>query len=84
MGELFTDQLVQQLKTVSFSLNIDGSTNTNNEKYVSVWVSYFCTEKNEIAVSHLESFKVVKADSESIFKTIKKLFLQLFLQYDIS
>lgn len=67
LASFFTKELVEELKNTFFCLNLDESTNSNQEKVVAVLVSYFSSEKKEIIVRHLESFTVIKADAESIF-----------------
>ena len=74
LASFFTKELVEELKNTFFCLNLDESTNSNQEKVVAVLVSYFASEKKEIIVRHLESFTVIKADAESIFLKIEEMF----------
>lgn len=74
LASFFTEELIEELRSTFFCLNLDESTNSNQEKVVAVLVSYFSSEKKEISVRHLESFTVIKADAESIFLKIEELF----------
>ncbi|WAR14727.1 hypothetical protein MAR_004832 [Mya arenaria] len=45
-------------------------------------VSYFALNHNEVVVRHLQSFKVVKADAESIFRKIETVLEQFHLSWE--
>ncbi|KAH3842590.1 hypothetical protein DPMN_116088 [Dreissena polymorpha] len=67
LNKFFESDLVQDFKDTPFCLNIDESTNSKEEKVVSILVSYIMNQHREIVVRHVQSFKVVKADAHSIY-----------------
>lgn len=74
LAKYFQDRLDKVLQGTFFSLNMDESTSTNNEKIVAVLVSYFSKEEGQIVVKHLESFSIVTADSSSLFEKVCEMF----------
>ena len=74
LADYFMDKLKTELQNTYFCLNLDESTNPNQEKVVARLVSYFSKESNEVTVRHLDSFKEIRADAESFFTEIEKLF----------
>lgn len=74
LAKYFQDRLDKVLQGTFFSLNMDESASTNNEKVVAVQVSYFSEEERQIVVKHLESFSIVTADSSSLFDKVCKMF----------
>ena len=76
LAKYFQDKLDKVLQGTFFSLNMDESTSTNNEKIVAVLVSYFSEEERQTVVKHLESFSIVTTDSSSfsLFDKICEMF----------
>ena len=74
LAKYFQDKLDKVLQGTFFSLNMDESTSTNNEKIVAVLVSYFSKEERQIVVKHLESFSIVTADASSLFGKVCEMF----------
>ena len=72
LAKYFQGKLDSELQNTFFSLNIDVSSNL--EKVVAVFVSYFSEEEGQIVVKHLESFKIVNAKAENLFKSICQMF----------
>lgn len=68
------DKLVSDLQNNYFSLNIDEATSNNINRVVTVLVSYFSPEKKQVVVHHLESFSVVKVNSETMYNALVDLF----------
>ena len=63
LAEVMHKRLVSDLQTHMFSMNIDECTSTNNQKVLSVLVSYFKDAQNECVVHHYlcTTLTVVKA-----------------------
>lgn len=53
MGHTFAEETFSNLRGYPFSLNVDESTSSSNKKVLSMLVSYFNEELNDIVVEHL-------------------------------
>lgn len=67
-------EIIKDLQTTPFSLNIDESTSKNDKKVLSILVSYFCQDVGKVVVRHLESVSVVRVTAEELFKVIERIF----------
>lgn len=74
VAQTFSDSLTEELKNSFFSLNMDEATTHSYTKVLTVLVSYFSESNEKIVVDHLSSVPVTKADSESIFLHLAKIF----------
>lgn len=74
LAKSFTEELVEELKFIPFSLNIDEATSKTNHRVVSVMVSYFCQKQQEVVVKHLASFPIIRVDSKSLYNELVELF----------
>ena len=72
VAKTFHENLFQDLKTEYFSLNIDESTSSFNEKIVTALVNYCKNDK--FVTEHLKSFSVNTVNSASIFNGIVNIF----------
>ncbi|XDV26551.1 hypothetical protein PO909_030216 [Leuciscus waleckii] len=52
MGHTFAEKTFSNLRGYPFSLNVDESTSSSNEKVLSMLVSYFSEELNDAVVQH--------------------------------
>lgn len=67
VGKTFEDRLFKILQNTAFSLNMDEATSDSLQKVVTVLVSFFSKDMNEVVVEHLCSFKVTKTDSQTLY-----------------
>lgn len=74
VGKTFEDKLLQNLRSVHFSLNIDESTSSNYQKVLTVLASYFSLDLNKVVVQHFASLTCIKVTSESLYQKIVTLF----------
>ena len=74
VAKTFMEELVEDLQSTHFSLNIDEATSQTNKRVVSVLVCYFNPRLEEIVVRHLASFSVIKVNSETLYDEIVDLF----------
>ncbi|CAL4066119.1 unnamed protein product [Meganyctiphanes norvegica] len=80
LAKSFHDKTLKNLKENYFSLNIDESGSTNNQKILTILVSYYCEEVKHIVIEHLASVSLVKVDSASLFKVL----VEIFKDYDLN
>ncbi|XP_072042205.1 uncharacterized protein, partial [Amphiura filiformis] len=74
LGQSFTEELIDDLKLYPFSLNMDEATSETNHRVVTVLVSYFCPQQEEVVVKHLASFAVIKVNSQTLYNEVVALF----------
>ncbi|GBN39735.1 hypothetical protein AVEN_37165-1 [Araneus ventricosus] len=67
------EALLEDLQKEFFSLNLDGSTNSSNQKIVTVLVNYM-TKDGNISTKHLSSYCVDNVNSETIFQGLVQIF----------
>lgn len=82
VGKTFDDDLTVCLRNTFFSLNIDEATSKSLKKVLSILVSYFSTDDQQVVVRHLHSVSVIHANSESIHKELCKLFSEKGLPWN--
>ena len=70
----YTNRTLAAMKNQFFSLNIDESKASNNHKFLSILVSYYCTEQNRIIMRHLASISLKEVDSKALYWELVKLF----------
>nr|XP_055069280.1 uncharacterized protein LOC129450264 [Misgurnus anguillicaudatus] len=66
MGRTFAEKTFSNLRRYPFSLNVDESTSSSFKKVLSMLVSYFNEELNDVVVEHLGSLEVWKVTSASL------------------
>ncbi|GBN33907.1 hypothetical protein AVEN_165944-1, partial [Araneus ventricosus] len=75
VSKTMKEGLLEDLRRAFFSLNVDESTNSNNQRIVTVPVNYLNKER-KIVTKHLSSYSVDKINSEAIFQGIVKIFVE--------
>ena len=74
LGHSFSEKTFAYLRQYPFSLNIDESTSSSYKKVLSMLVSYFNQELNDVVVEHLGSLEVIKVSAESLERVICDFF----------
>ena len=72
---VWENELIDHMKVVPFSLNMDESTSANTKHVFSILVCYYNGTTKRIAVQHLGSVDVPSCTSENLYNETKKLFL---------
>lgn len=73
IAKTMKEALFEDLQTEFFSLNLDESTNSSNQKIVSVLVNYM-TKDGNLSTKHLSSYCVDSVNSETIFQGLVQIF----------
>ena len=68
------EQVLEELRTTPFSLNIDEATSKTNVKVLAVLVSYFSPSQNKVVLHHLHAFTLTKVTSQLIFDGLDEMF----------
>ncbi|XP_030828178.1 uncharacterized protein LOC115919185 [Strongylocentrotus purpuratus] len=82
LSKTFHEELIEDLKSSHFSLNIDECTSETNQRVVTVLVSYFSEKENKVVTKHLSSFKVVTVNSETLYNHLVALFDKYSLKWE--
>lgn len=77
-----TNDLLNDLKTYPFSINVDESTCNGNKKVLAVLVSYLRVQTSEIVLAHLASIEVLSVNSASIMNKLENLFTEYNLPWN--
>lgn len=72
LAEGFRQKLISKLRKCSFSLNVDEAASSNKKKVLTMLVSFYDSETNDVKIEHLDSVEIRKTDSESILQEIVK------------
>ena len=68
-------RLVNELRSIPFSMNIDEcTTKGNNEKVLSILVSYYSNEQKECVVRHYASVSMTTVNARTVYATVVDLF----------
>ena len=78
---IWKNELIDHMKVVPFSLNMEESTSTNTKHVFSILVCYYNRTTKRIAVEHLGSVDIPSCTSENLYNEIKKLFLHHSLSW---
>lgn len=62
LGKTIHQNLLSSLQKEYFSLNIDESTSSNDERVFCVLASFYCPLLKQVVVHHLDSMSVVRVD----------------------
>lgn len=73
LGKAFEEDLVEDLKRNKFSMNIDEATSETLHKILTILVSYYSEEKEQVVVKHLQSMSMIRVNSLSLFSVIDSL-----------
>ena len=74
VGKTFAENLLNDMRSNNFSLNMDESTSSNFQKVLTILVSYFSEMKKEVVVHHFKSITCIKVNSESLYKEVVEIF----------
>ena len=75
LGKYFSNETIKHWMKYPFSLNMDESTSTgNNKKVLATIVSYYNTELGVVVVEHLCSVELIKANTAAIFASLENTF----------
>lgn len=74
LGQSFSEKTFANLRAYPFSLNIDESTSNSYKKVLSMLVSYFNPELNDVVVDHLGSLEVLKVSAANLERVICDFF----------
>ena len=72
---VWKNELIDHMKVVPFSLNMDESTLTNTKQVFTIHVCYYNRTSKRTAVEHLGSVDVPSCAREDLYNETKKLFL---------
>ena len=81
VAKTLKDELLEELQTCVFSLNIDEATSKTDMKVLTVLVNHFSSSHRKLMVHHLASLKLIKVTAESLFAELAKLFESLNLPW---
>ena len=76
MGRTFHDELIEELRSNFFSLNIDEATSDNHRRVLSVMASYVSKAKDKVVVRHLASLEVIRVDAQTLLQALTNLFAE--------
>ncbi|KAJ8017743.1 hypothetical protein HOLleu_44630 [Holothuria leucospilota] len=74
LSEVLHKGLVKKLREVPFSMNIDECTAKNNQKILSILVSYFCEEEKATVVYPLASVSLKVVSAEVVYQAVCEVF----------
>ena len=74
VAKTFHSRTIENLKKTHFSLNMDESFSSNDQKVLTILVSYFSNSDNQIVVEHLESISLDIVNSETVYKELVNVF----------
>ena len=74
LSKTLHEELIEDMKSSDFSLNIDECTSDTNQRVVTVLVSYFSEKEKKVVTKHLSSFTVTTVDSETLYNHLVALF----------
>lgn len=74
LSRTFEENLLDNLRSEFFSLNLDESTSSNLEKVLTILVSYCCPERKQVVINHFASLTCVMVDSKSLYNKLVTLF----------
>ena len=78
---VWKNELMDHMKVVPFSLNMDESTSPSTKHVFSILVCYYSRTTRRTAVEHLGSVDVPSCTSENLYNETKKLFLHHSLSW---
>ncbi|XP_073672222.1 uncharacterized protein [Paramisgurnus dabryanus] len=76
------DEVLEEIRSVPFSLNIDEATSKTYKRILGVHVSYWSEKLQRTVVQHLAALEVVSVTAESLFKKLDNLFEKMSLPCD--
>lgn len=76
LAKTMKDEQIKDLRTSTFSLNIDESKNVSFDSILTVLVQYFSEKENDVVLRHLASVKLTACDAEKIYQVLVSIFLE--------
>ncbi|KAK9976852.1 hypothetical protein ABG768_018673 [Culter alburnus] len=76
------DEVLEEIRSVPFSLNIDEATSKTYKRILGVLVSYWSEKLQRTVMQHLAALEVVSVTAESLFKKLDELFEKMGLPWD--
>ena len=68
------NDILQEIRSQPFSMNIDEATTKTNVRVLGVLVSYWSIKHQKMVVEHLAAIEVSTVNTESLFKALDELF----------
>ena len=81
LAKTFHARTIENLKKTHFSLNMDESFSSNDQKVLTILVSYFSDSDNQIVVEHLESVALSIVNSETVYKELVNIFEKMCVAF---
>ncbi len=76
------DEILQEIRSIPFSLNIDEATSKTNRRVLGVLVSYWSQKNEKMVVQHLAALELTSVTSESLFIALDELFERMALPWE--
>lgn len=76
------DEVLEEIRSVPFSLNIDEATSKTNKKVLGVLVSYWSEKHQRMVVQHLAALELISVTAESLFNALDGLFERMTLPWN--
>lgn len=76
------DEVLEEIRNVPFSLNIDEATSKTNKRVLGVLVSYWSEKHERMVVQHLAALELISVTAESLFSALDGLFERMNLPWD--
>ena len=81
LAKSFEEDMCEELRTTSFSLNIDEATSSNLEKVLAVLVSSYSVTSGKVVIRHLTSTSVTRVNTQALYNCLVHLFTKLNLPW---
>jgi hypothetical protein len=76
LGYTFTERLHENLRRYPFSMNIDESTSSNNNKVLAMLVSFYNPNTRQVEVEYLGSINLLKVNAAAVRKSLVNFFAE--------
>lgn len=76
------DEVLEEIRNVPFSLNIDEATSKTKKGVLGVLVSYWSEKQERMVVQHLAALELISVKAESLFSALDGLFERMNLPWD--
>ena len=71
MGPAFHSNIIENLKSGKFSLNIDESTASNSQHILTMLANFYNRDRGVIVTEHLSSVQITTVNSSTLFEAVK-------------
>lgn len=75
------DDMLEEIRKVPFSLNIDEATSKTYKRILGVLVSYWSEKVERMVVQHLAALELISVNAESLFNKLDELFERMALPW---